>query len=57
MLITGERHLRLVLGGYAAHYNLHRAHRALQQASPAGARIRPLWAQAAGFCAGTGSAA
>ena len=31
MLITGERHLRLVLGEYADHYNAHRPHRALQQ--------------------------
>jgi transposase InsO family protein len=30
MLITGERHLRLVLGEYADHYNSHRPHRALQ---------------------------
>jgi putative transposase len=36
MLITGKRHLRLVLGEYADHYNLHRPHRALQQAPPAG---------------------
>jgi putative transposase len=36
MLITGERHLRLVLSEYANHYNLHRPHRALQQAPPAG---------------------
>jgi transposase InsO family protein len=50
MLITGERHLRLVLGEYADHYNLHRPHRALQQAPPApGANAR--------FCAGTGSVA
>jgi transposase InsO family protein len=39
MLITGERHLRLVLGEYADHYNLHRPHRALQQAPPAGRPI------------------
>ena len=31
MLITGERHLRLVLGEYVDHYNAHRPHRALQQ--------------------------
>jgi putative transposase len=31
MLITGERHLRLVLGEYADHYNTHRPHRTLQQ--------------------------
>ena len=36
MLITGERHLRLVLGEYADHYNAHRPHRALQQSPPAG---------------------
>jgi putative transposase len=36
MLITGERHLRLVLGEYIDHYNAHRPHRALQQSPPAG---------------------
>lgn len=36
MLITSERNLRLVLGEYTGHYNLHRPHRALQQAPPAG---------------------
>ena len=36
MLITGERHLRLVLTEYADHYNSHRPHRALQQDPPAG---------------------
>jgi putative transposase len=35
MLITGERHLRLVLNDYTDHYNLHRPHRALQQNPPA----------------------
>jgi putative transposase len=34
MLITGERHLRLVLGEYADHYNSHRPHRMLQQNRP-----------------------
>ena len=34
MLITGERHLRLVLGEYVDHYDLHRPHRALQQGPP-----------------------
>jgi putative transposase len=29
MLVTGERHLRLVLDEYAEHYNHHRPHRAL----------------------------
>jgi putative transposase len=41
MLITGERHLRLVLYQYAEHYNLHRPHRALQQDPPAGWPHRP----------------
>jgi putative transposase len=41
MLITGERHLRLVLGEYIHHYNSHRPHRALQQSPPAG-RVHPL---------------
>ena len=36
MLITGERHLRLILGEYTDHYNIHRPHRALQQNPPAG---------------------
>ena len=36
MLITGERHLRLVLGEYIDHYYSHRPHRALQQAPPDG---------------------
>jgi putative transposase len=36
MLITGGRHLRLVLDEYADHYNVHRPHRALQQHPPAG---------------------
>jgi putative transposase len=40
MLITGERHLRLVLSEYADHYNVHRPHRTLCQSPPAG-RERP----------------
>jgi putative transposase len=40
MLITGERHLRLVLAEYVEHYNVHRPHRALCQRPPAG-RERP----------------
>jgi putative transposase len=39
MLITGERHLRLVLDEYADHYNTHRPPRALEQRPPGG---RPL---------------
>jgi len=40
MLVTGERHLRLVLSEYADHYNGHRPHRTLQQNPPAG-RVDP----------------
>ncbi|HEY2268379.1 MAG TPA: integrase core domain-containing protein [Streptosporangiaceae bacterium] len=40
MLITGERHLRLVLSEYADHYSVHRPHRTLCQSPPAG-RERP----------------
>jgi putative transposase len=36
MLITGERHLRLVLSEYIDHYNTHRPHRTLQQNPPVG---------------------
>lgn len=36
MLITGERHLQLVLGEYADHYDTHRPHRTLRQHPPAG---------------------
>ena len=57
MLITGERHLRLVLDEYVDHYNVHRPHRALQQNPPAGRVHPPLEAQIYGFCAGTDSAA
>ena len=58
MLITGERHLRLVLGEYVDHYNTHRPHRTLQPepacraCASACSRTRM-----SGFCAGTGSAA
>ncbi|MFG1978217.1 integrase core domain-containing protein [Nonomuraea fuscirosea] len=34
ILIMNERHLRKVLAEYETHFNLHRPHRALQQASP-----------------------
>ena len=34
MLIFGERHLRRVLAGFAAHYNARRPHRALQLRPP-----------------------
>jgi putative transposase len=42
VLITGERHLPLVLSGYIDHYNTHRPHRALQQSPPPSVRIHPL---------------
>ena len=58
MLITGERHLRLVLAEYIDHYDTHRPHRALQQNPPAGripsARIRHGYTRCFGA---TGSAA
>jgi putative transposase len=41
MLITGERHLRLVPGEYADHYNVHRPHRTLCQSPPAGRECPP----------------
>ena len=58
MLITGERHLRLVLGEYADHYNAPpAAPDAAARTRPPGARIRLQQAQVSGFCGGTGSAA
>jgi putative transposase len=36
MLVTSERHLRLILGEYIDHYDTHRPYRALQQSPPAG---------------------
>jgi len=41
MLITGERHLRLVLGEYTDHYNSHRPHRTLLQKPPGGRAVHP----------------
>jgi putative transposase len=41
MLLTGERHLRLVLDEYADHYNTHRPHRALNQNPPGGRPLAP----------------
>jgi transposase len=36
VLITGERHLRLIVGEYADHHNEHRPHRSLGQRCPDG---------------------
>lgn len=36
MLVVGQRQLETVLADYVAHYNEHRAHRALGQAAPLG---------------------
>ena len=55
MLITSERHLRLVLNEYVEHYNVHRPHQALCQ-SPArcgGERPPRHWARMSGSCDGT----
>jgi putative transposase len=41
VLISGKRHLRLVLGEYIDHYNSHRPHRSLQQQPPAGRARSP----------------
>jgi putative transposase len=41
MLITGERHLRLVLSEYVEHYNVHRPHRTPRQGPPAGRERSP----------------
>jgi transposase InsO family protein len=57
MLVAGERHLRLVLGEYADHYNSHRSHPSLQQELPAGRAHPPVEIPVCAFCAGTGSAA
>jgi putative transposase len=43
MLITGERHLRLVLDEYADHYNVHRRTGRSAKACPPGVSVRPLW--------------
>jgi len=57
MLITGERHLQLVLSEYVDHFKAHRPHQTLRQNPPAGASTRPSWARMSGSCDGTGSAA
>ena len=42
ILITGERHLRLVLSEYLDHYNTCRPHRTLHQKPPAGPTHTPV---------------
>jgi putative transposase len=44
MLVTGERHLRLVLDEYTEHYNVPRPHRALCQGPPTGRDHPPITA-------------
>jgi putative transposase len=41
MLITGPRHLAVVLREYIEHYNTHRPHRSLDQNPPAGRTLPP----------------
>jgi putative transposase len=42
LLITGPRHLAVVLREFVEHYNTHRPHRSLNQHPPCGATVRPL---------------
>jgi hypothetical protein len=48
MLVFGCRQLRAVLAEYADHYNGHRPHRALGQASPLGPAEAPVILPAGG---------
>jgi transposase len=48
MLITGERHLRLVMSEYVGHYNVHRPHRALCHSPLAGRERLPTMGQSVG---------
>jgi transposase InsO family protein len=41
MLVTGERHLRLVLSDYVDHFNLHRPHRRCSRTRPPDAPSHP----------------
>jgi putative transposase len=45
ILIINERHLRTVLAEYETHFNTHRPHRALSQASPLRALSDPIDAE------------
>ena len=55
LLITGPRHLAVVLREFVEHYNTHRPHRSLQQRPPAGRTPRPPQ-RPSGRCDETGSA-
>ena len=58
ILVTGERHLRLVLGEYADHYNTHRPAPVAEAEPPAGRADPPAEvSRTCAFCAGTDSAA
>ena len=57
MLITGERHLQLVLSEYVDHYNVHRPHRTLHQSPPAGREHPPVLGTNVRVLRRTGSAA
>jgi putative transposase len=50
MLILGRRHLEAVLADYVVHYNEHRPHRFLGQASPLGAVPEPVPAASVTGC-------
>jgi putative transposase len=55
MLIFGRRQLVLVLAEYADHYNVHRPHRALDQAPPLGLSNRLPSGPPGGSCDEIGS--
>jgi putative transposase len=57
MLITGERHLRLVRASTRITTTPTARTGRCSKGRLLGIRIHPLWARASGFCAGTGSAA
>jgi transposase InsO family protein len=57
MLITGERHLRLVLSEYADHYNTRRPHGHSTRIRPPDLGAHQSPGLRSGFCGGTGSAA
>jgi putative transposase len=56
MLITSERHLRLILGEYTSHYDGHRPHGRCTRTHLRGALTHPSKRAECVFCAGTASA-